>query len=150
MRAEGLDPAVNLVASRLDRDVGKHGTTGGAELAQLARLRVGELDGAVCSNSVLDAIARQGSDEDRREVWRCAPFNHCNFTVLDDTAGAHAEFARLLLSMNAADPKLCEPMEPKASTAGSRSTRLDMRPSSPLSAAARSSSGEPCWGARMP
>ena len=83
----------------------------GAELAQLARLRVGELDGAVCSNSVLDAIARQGSDEDRRVVWRCAPFNHCNFTVLDDTAGAHAEFARLLLSMNAADPKLCEPME---------------------------------------
>jgi len=72
---------------------------------------VGELDGAVCSNSVLDAIARQGSDEDRRVVWRCAPFNHCNFTVLDDTAGAHAEFARLLLSMNAADPKLCEPME---------------------------------------
>jgi len=56
---------------------------------------VGELDGAVCSNSVLDAIARQGSDEDRRVVWRCAPFNHCNFTVLDDTAGAGREAMKI-------------------------------------------------------
>jgi len=111
MRADGLDPAVDLVASRLDRDVGKHGDTGAAELAQLARLRAGELDGAVCSNLVFNAIAQLGNDEDLRVVWRSPPFNHCNFTVLDEAADAHAEFARLLMSMDAADPKLCEPME---------------------------------------
>lgn len=111
MRVDGVDPAVDLVASRLDRDVGKHGDTGGAELAQLARLRVGELDGAVCSNRVFDAVAQLGNDDDLRVVWRSPPFNHCNFTVLDDTVASHSEFVRLLLSMDAADPKLCEPME---------------------------------------
>lgn len=41
LRREGLDLGYGLQAERLDRDLGKHGDTGGAELAQVERLRKG-------------------------------------------------------------------------------------------------------------
>ena len=58
LRAQGWDPLRDFEATRLDRDVGKHGDTGGAELAQLARVRAGELDACVISSVTLDAIER--------------------------------------------------------------------------------------------
>jgi len=111
MRADGIDAATDFVSSRLDRDIGKHGDTGGAELAQLARLRAHELDASVCSKATFDAIAKLGNDADLRVVWKSPPFSHCNFTVLDPDREDHGTFARLLYSMDAADPQLCEPME---------------------------------------
>jgi phosphonate transport system substrate-binding protein len=111
LRAEGFDPNRDCRASRLDRDVGKHGDTGGAELAQLARVRAGELDACVLSSVTLDAVARLGDATGLETVWRSPPFHHCCFTVLDRDAPAHAAFTELLLSMDASDPKLCEPME---------------------------------------
>ena len=108
--AQGWDPDRDLVATRLDRDLGKHGDTGGAELAQLARVRAGELDACVVSSVVLDAIERMGDSSRLVSVWRSPPFHHCCFTALRDDA-RHARFAQLLFSMDAADPKLCEPME---------------------------------------
>jgi phosphonate transport system substrate-binding protein len=110
LRAEGWDPERDFVATRLDRDVGKHGDTGGAELAQLARLRAGELDACVVSSVTLDAVARMGDASELATVWRSPPFHHCCFTVLGDDP-RHGRFAELLFSMDAADPKLCEPME---------------------------------------
>ena len=47
---EGVDPRTDFVATRLDRDLGMHGDTGGAELAQLGRVRSGELDACVVSS----------------------------------------------------------------------------------------------------
>jgi len=115
LRRDGLDPARDLVATRLDRDLGKHGDTGGAELAQLARLRAGELDACVLSSVVLDAVTRLGDADALRVVWSSRPFNHCNFTVMatnhGSSAARHDRFAELLLSMDASDPKLCEPMQ---------------------------------------
>jgi ABC-type phosphate/phosphonate transport system substrate-binding protein len=111
LRATGFDPGTDCVATRLDRDVGKHGDTGGAELAQLARLRAGELDACVLSSVTYDAVERLGDATGLRVVWTSPPFNHCNFTALDGSGADHDRFSRLLLSMDAADPKLCEPME---------------------------------------
>jgi phosphonate transport system substrate-binding protein len=110
LRAQGWEPARDFVATRLDRDVGKHGDTGGAELAQLARVRTGELDACVVSSVTYDAIERMGDASELVTVWRSPPFHHCCFTVVSDDAH-HARFAELLFSMDAADPKLCEPME---------------------------------------
>ena len=111
LRRAGFDPARDCVASRLDRDIGKHGDTGGAELAQLARLRAGELDACVVSSVTYEAVGRLGDASGLRVVWTSPPFNHCNFTVLEGSRADHDRFAELLLSMDAADPKLCEPME---------------------------------------
>jgi phosphonate transport system substrate-binding protein len=110
LRAQGFDPLRELDATRLDRDVGKHGDTGGAELAQLARVRAGELDACVISSVTLDAIERMGDASGLTTVWRSPPFHHCCFTVVREHA-EHERFADLLFSMDVADPKLCEPME---------------------------------------
>jgi len=107
---EGVDPRTDFVATRLDRDLGMHGDTGGAELAQLARVRAGELDASVVSSFTLDAVARLGDSSGLREIWASPPFHHCCFTVVGDHE-QHARFRELLLSMDIADPKLCEPME---------------------------------------
>jgi phosphonate transport system substrate-binding protein len=110
LRAEGFDPAADCEPSRLDRDLGKHGDTGGAELAQLARVRAGELDACVVSSVTWEAVGRLGDAAGLVTVWRSPPFHHCCFTVLTEDA-RHARFRGLLLAMDASDPKLCEPME---------------------------------------
>lgn len=108
---EGMDPRTEFVATRLDRDLGMHGDTGGAELAQLARVRAGELDACVLSSVTWDAVARLGDPAGLRVVWTSPPFHHCNFTVLADSSADHQAYRSLLLTMDASDPKLCEPME---------------------------------------
>jgi phosphonate transport system substrate-binding protein len=113
LAAEGVDPDRDWIATRLDRDLGKHGDTGGAELAQLARVRAGELDAAVISTVTLAAIRRLGDAADLVEVWRSPPFHHCCFTVVRDHPD-HDRFAQLLFAMDASDPRLCEPMELEA------------------------------------
>jgi phosphonate transport system substrate-binding protein len=110
LRAAGFDPARQCVASRLDRDIGKHGDTGGAELAQLARVRARELDACVVSSVTWDAVGRLGERSGLVELWRSPPFHHCCFTVVADDE-RHERFRALLLAMDASDPKLCEPME---------------------------------------
>jgi ABC-type phosphate/phosphonate transport system substrate-binding protein len=110
LMAAGVDPAVRFKATRLDRDLGKHGDTGGAELAQLARVRTGELDAAVLSSVSLDAVARLGDADELRTVWISPPFHHCTFTTLTDDP-AHGRFTRLLLAMDISDPKVCDAMQ---------------------------------------
>ncbi len=111
LRVQGFDPATDCRAERLDRDVGKHGDTGGAELAQLARVRAGELDACVVSSVTLDAVGRLGDASALAEVWTSPPFHHCNFTVLEGSDAEHGRFTDLLAGMDATDPRLCEPME---------------------------------------
>jgi phosphonate transport system substrate-binding protein len=110
MRREGLDPHTDLRAERLDRDLGKHGDTGRAELAQLERLRAGELDACIVSNWTLKALRADGDDDGLAVAWTSPPFHHCNFTVLDRSLASHDAFKALLLSMDVADPALCEAM----------------------------------------
>jgi phosphonate transport system substrate-binding protein len=110
LAAEGVDAARDWVATRLDRDLGKHGDTGGAELAQLARVRAGALDACVVSSVTLAAVRRLGDDAGIVEVWASPPFHHCCFSVVREHPD-HERFAELLFAMDASDPKLCEPME---------------------------------------
>jgi ABC-type phosphate/phosphonate transport system substrate-binding protein len=110
LREQGFDPGRDCVATRLDRDLGKHGDTGGAELAQLARVRAGELDACVVSSVTLDAVGRLGDADELVTIWESPAFHHCCFTVLDADP-RHQRFAELLFAMDASDPKLCEPME---------------------------------------
>jgi phosphonate transport system substrate-binding protein len=110
LRAEGIDPDRDWIVTRLDRDLGTHGDTGGAELAQLARVRARELDACVVSSVTLDAVRRLGDASDLVEVWASPPFHHCCFSVVRDHP-EHERFASLLFAMDASDPRLCEPME---------------------------------------
>ena len=111
LRAEGVDPDRDFRAERLDRDLGKHGDTGGAELAQLARVRARELDACAVSSVTLDAVRRLGDASELATIWTSPPFHHCCFSVLDDRGEGHERFRRLLFGMDATDPRLCEPME---------------------------------------
>jgi phosphonate transport system substrate-binding protein len=108
MMREGVDPGTDLRAERLDRDLGKHGDTGAAELVQVERLRADELDACVVSNWTLKALHEQGDGLD--VAWTSPSFHHCNFTVLDSSRASHEAFLGLLLSMDAADPLLCDAM----------------------------------------
>jgi ABC-type phosphate/phosphonate transport system substrate-binding protein len=110
MWREGVDPERDLRAERLDRDLGKHGDTGRAELAQIGRLRAGELDACVVSNWTLKALRARGDDDGLAVAWTSPPFHHCNFTALDSGEADHEAFRSLLLAMDAADPALCEAM----------------------------------------
>jgi phosphonate transport system substrate-binding protein len=110
LRREGLDPETDLQAERLDRDLGKHGDTGRAELVQLERLRAGELDACVLSNWTLEALRAEEGDGDLEIAWTSPPFHHCNFTALDSGTAEHEAFRALLLRMDATDPALCEAM----------------------------------------
>jgi len=58
-----------------------------------------------------DAVGRLGDPAGLRLIWTSPPFHHCNFTVLAASTADHDTYRSLLLSMDAADPKLCEPME---------------------------------------
>src|SRR5205085_5364502 len=82
MRRQGLDPASDLEMHRLDRDLGKHGDTGGAELAQLERLRAGELDACILSDPTFRSLAGEGRGDGLAIAWTTPPFHHCNFTSL--------------------------------------------------------------------
>ena len=111
LRAQGIDPGREFQADRLDRDPGKHGDTGGAELAQLGRVRARDIDACLVSSVTLEALERVGDAGDLTTVWTSPPFHHCCFSVLDDSGDEHETLRRLLFDMDAADPRLCEPME---------------------------------------
>jgi phosphonate transport system substrate-binding protein len=110
MRREGFDPLIGARGERLDRDVGKHGDTGGAEFAQLERLRAGELDGCVVSDPTWAAVREAGADKGFVIAWTTPPFHHCNFTTLEESTADHEGFVRLLFSMDEHDPQIREPM----------------------------------------
>lgn len=110
MRRAGLDPKTDLRAERLDRDLGKHGDTGRAELTQVERLRAGELDACIVSNWTLKTLSDQSDGDGLIVAWTSPPFHHCNFTVLEGSTADHDAYRALLLSMNATDPALCDAM----------------------------------------
>jgi phosphonate transport system substrate-binding protein len=110
LRRQGVDPEHDLVAERLDRDLGKHGDTGGSELAQLERLRGGELDACIVSTPTLETLRGAGEAGDVAVAWTSPPFHHCNFTALDGSTANHERFRKLLFEMTPADEEIREPM----------------------------------------
>ncbi len=111
LRREGFDPSSDARMDQLNRDVGKHGDTGGAEVEQFQRMLAGDLDACIVSEPTLAAMTAEGTaGGDVRIAWTSPPFHHCNFTALTSSGADHERFRELLLEMDASQPELCDPM----------------------------------------
>jgi ABC-type phosphate/phosphonate transport system substrate-binding protein len=103
----GLEPRKDFEVTAHDVLVGKHGDHVGGERIAVRALLEGKVDAACILDAnqlafTTDGTAPTGS---LRVLAQTAPFDHCNFTVLD---GANeplvARFASLLLGMSYSDP----------------------------------------------
>ena len=95
--------------------VGKHGDHVGGERDAVKALLRGEVDAACVLDGNTIAFANDGTVPEGalRPLTATAPFDHCNFTVLDDAAGSAspkagviAKVAELLLAMSYDDPSI--------------------------------------------
>lgn len=87
--------------------VGKHGDHIGGERDAARALMAGEVDAAWMLDANLLAFSRDGAlpSGATRVIHTTAPFDHCNFTVLDDApAGLVGRFIALLLAQRYDDP----------------------------------------------
>jgi len=92
--------------------VGKHGDHIGGERDAVKALVRGEVDAACVLDANTVGFAREGTVPEgaTRTLATTAPFDHCNFTVLDDADGTNkkspllARFTELLLGMKYDDP----------------------------------------------
>lgn len=105
--ASGLDPVRDFEVIHFNIGEGKHGDHIGGERDAARALMVGEVD-ACC---ILDAnrllFAREGTltTAATAVIAETEPFDHCNFTVLDDAPQEQvARFVEILLAMSYADP----------------------------------------------
>ncbi|HEX8752783.1 MAG TPA: PhnD/SsuA/transferrin family substrate-binding protein [Solirubrobacterales bacterium] len=110
---EGLDPAaVELV--RFDRDLGKHGDTGGSEREVLRAVAAGEADAGALGEPTLAALRSEGVAEleGLEVVWRSPTYYHCNFTALAGPGRERRErWAQALLEMSFEDAEMRPAME---------------------------------------
>jgi ABC-type phosphate/phosphonate transport system substrate-binding protein len=93
--------------ARHDVLVGKHGDHVGGERVAAAALVAGEVDAACALDSNLLAFAADGTlpADSVRVLHQTAPYDHCNFTVLDGVPEeALDRFVKLLLGMSWDDP----------------------------------------------
>ncbi len=95
--------------------VGKHGDHVGGERDAVKALLRGEVDAACVLDANTIAFANDGTAPEGalRPLTATAPFDHCNFTVLDDAAGKPspkadllARVGELLLAMSYDDPRV--------------------------------------------
>jgi ABC-type phosphate/phosphonate transport system substrate-binding protein len=107
--AQGLAPGRDFEVIHFNIGVGKHGDHIGGERDAARALMAGEAD-ACC---ILDAnrllFAREGTlpTAATAVVAETEPFDHCNFTTLDDAPQAQvARFVDLLLGMSFDDPEV--------------------------------------------
>ncbi len=107
----GIDPDREFRADRLDRDLGKHGDTGGRKSHNSRASVPPILTPGVVSSVTLDAVSRTPGATELTPLWTSPPFHHCCFGVLDESVEVHRPFRRLLFDMDANDPRLCEAME---------------------------------------
>ena len=91
---------------RHDVLVGKHGDHIGGERDAVKALLAGAVDAACVIDGNRLAFARDGlfAGHAVRVVLQTAPYDHCNFTVLDPVPPAAARFRELLLAMSYDDP----------------------------------------------
>lgn len=105
----GMEPNRDFAVVEFDVLRGKHGDHIGGEREAVRALLRGECDVAclIDSNHLLfthEGTIRTGST---RTIAQTAPYDHCNFTVLDGAPlDEVALFRELLLSMSYADPKV--------------------------------------------
>jgi len=93
---------------RHDLLLGKHGDHVGGEREAVKALLAGSVDCACIIDGNHLAFVREGlfAAAELRVVLTTAPYDHCNFTVLDDAPPAVARFRELLLAMSYDDPRV--------------------------------------------
>ena len=107
----GLEPGVDFEVQRHDLLLGKHGDHVGGEREAVKALLRGEVDAACIIDSNLLAFAADGTIPagSTRVLATTAPYDHCNFTVLDGTDTTR--FEAILLAMSWDDPTVRPLME---------------------------------------
>lgn len=109
LRSQGLVPSVDFEVVRHDRLGGKHGDHIGGERLAARALMAGTVDAAcmVDKNSLLFMNEGTFPSGSTRILAQTAPFDHCNFTVLDDAPAAEiARFRELLLGQSYSDAQV--------------------------------------------
>ena len=105
----GLTPRRDFEVVPFDRLVGKHGDHIGGERDAVRALVRGEADAACILDANHLAFTREGTIPPgaARILAQTPPYDHCNFTVLDDAPRTQtARFQELLLSMSYADAEV--------------------------------------------
>jgi ABC-type phosphate/phosphonate transport system substrate-binding protein len=98
---QGLEPRRDFAVVAHDVLVGKHGDHVGGERDAVKALLAGEVDAACILDGNAAAFVRDGTARDGalRVLTQTAPYDHCNFTVLDGAPeAAVARFTELLLA----------------------------------------------------
>jgi phosphonate transport system substrate-binding protein len=101
------EAGVDVEVRRHDVLVGKHGDHIGGEREAARALMRGEVDAICLIDGNHLAFARDGTFAagSTRVLTQTAPYDHCNFTVLDDAPADRVEtFVDLLLGMSYDDP----------------------------------------------
>ncbi|MFO0548696.1 MAG: PhnD/SsuA/transferrin family substrate-binding protein [Polyangiaceae bacterium] len=105
------EASVEVQAVRHDVLVGKHGDHIGGERDAVKALLSGAVDAACIIDGNRLAFSREGligtsGPSAVRVVHQTEPYDHCNFTVLDDGHPNTSRFVELLLAMSYDDPTL--------------------------------------------
>lgn len=105
----GLQPGKDVEIVCFDVALGKHGDHVGGERDACQALMRGDVDAVSIIDGNHLAFVAEGTlpQGATRLIHQTAPYDHCNFTVLDGAPTAAVEtFAKLLLSMSYEDPKV--------------------------------------------
>lgn len=103
----GVEPGRDVEVRRFDLLLGKHGDHIGGERDAARALIAGEVDAACMIDGNHLLFAREGvlPAGGTRVLHQTPPYDHCNFTALDDAPGALLDrFAELLFAMSYDDP----------------------------------------------
>ena len=109
LASRGLVPRRDFEVLLFDRMIGKHGDHIGGERDGVRALVRGEADAACILDANHLAFSRDGTIPSgaTRILAQTPPYDHCNFTVLDDAPKAQtARFRELLLGMSYADAEV--------------------------------------------
>src|SRR5690606_31459403 len=109
LAAAGLEPSRDFEVVYFDVLVGKHGDHIGGERLACEALVAGKVDVACIIDGNHLAFTKEGTlpSGSTRIVAQTAPYDHCNFTVLDDApADLVGTFRSLLLSMKYEDAEV--------------------------------------------
>lgn len=103
----GVEPGRDAEVVRHDVLVGKHGDHIGGERVAVKALLAGEVDAACVIDGNHALFTQEGTAPPGalRVLAQTAPYDHCNFTVLDGAPEAEvAKFTELLFAMSYEDP----------------------------------------------
>jgi ABC-type phosphate/phosphonate transport system substrate-binding protein len=106
---QGLEPHRDFEVVRFDRLVGKHGDHIGGERDAASALVRGECDAAAIIDGNYLQFVHEGTIPSgaTRTIAQTPPYDHCNFTILDNAPAALvARFRKLLLEMSYSDPEV--------------------------------------------